>query len=288
MFYLLLVILLNTYIFAAFKLFPKYGINALQAISVNYMVCVATGMLIHGSDVCTPCMTDEVWFKTAIYMGAYFIFLFNLISYATTKQGMALTTVSNKLSLVIPVVFSYWLYSEPMGLMKIIGILLAVPAVYLATYKDGKLQTGNLLLTLLVFVASGLMDTAIKYIQHTQLSNQAAQAGFTIVTFAVAGALGTLIAIARIALKKDRFAFKNIIAGVLLGIPNYFSIYYLIRLLDSDMLPSSSMIPVNNIGIVLTTTLVAIFLFKEPAGKMRMTGIILAIISIILIALAGY
>lgn len=287
MFYLLLVILLNTYIFAAFKLFPKYGINALQAISVNYMICVATGMLIHGSDVCTPCMTGEVWFKTAIYMGAYFIFLFNLISYATVKQGMALTTVSNKLSLVIPVVFSYWLYSEPMGAMKIIGILLAVPAVYLATYKDGKLQTGNLLLTLLVFVASGLMDTAIKYIQHTQLPNQAAQAGFTIVTFAVAGALGTLIAIGRIALKKDRFAFKNIIAGILLGIPNYFSIYYLIRLLDSDMLPSSSMIPVNNIGIVLTTTLVAIFLFKEAAGKQRVAGIILAIISIILIALAG-
>src|SRR5690606_6352328 len=115
------------------------------------------------------------------------------------------------------------------------------------------------------FITSGLLDAYIKFVQHHALSGADEQARFTITTFMIAAALGSMVAIARILAGKDKFAVKNIWAGIFLGIPNYFSIYYLLRLLDSDFMQSSSIIPVNNIGIVVCTTLVAVFLFREQA-----------------------
>ncbi len=288
--YLLLVILLNTFIFIAFKLFAKYNVDTLQAITVNYWVCMFTGWATHGYHPFRADIQYEHWLLNALLLGAYFIFLFNLMAYSTAQQGMTVTSVANKLSLVIPVVFAYWLYGDSMGWLKIIGIAMALPAVYMATSKQGKIELKNIYLPALVFICSGLSDTYIKYIQHYQLDTQATQSAFTITMFTVAAVAGSIMVAGKMLHDKDRqkLSLKNIISGILLGIPNYFSIYYLIRLFDADLLPSSSIIPVNNIGIVVTTTLVAILFFKEGAGRKRVTGIILAVISIILIALAGY
>lgn len=288
--YLLLVILLNTFIFIAFKLFAKYNVDTMQAITVNYWVCMFTGWVTHGYHPFRAEIQYEHWLLNAILLGAYFIFLFNLMAYSTAQQGMTVTSVANKLSLVIPVIFAYWLYGDSMGWLKIIGIAMALPAVYMATSRQGKIELKNIWLPVLVFICSGLSDTYIKYIQHCQLDTQAMQSAFTITMFTVAAIAGSVMVAGKMLHDKDRekLRLKNIISGVLLGIPNYFSIYYLIRLFDADLLPSSSIIPVNNIGIVVATTLVAILFFKEGAGRKRITGIILAVISIILIAWAGY
>lgn len=291
MVYLLLVILLNTYVFTVFKLFARYGINSLQAISVNYWICVATGLATHGITCNVDTMISDSWFRHALIAGAYFIFLFNLLSYGTAKLGMTATTIPNKLSLVIPVLFSYWLYHDTLGPWKVAGIVLSIPAVYLATAKkeEGKsIELRQIALPVMIFIFSGLLDTYLKYIQNYHLHIAGTQPAFTIVTFAVAAILGSIIAIVRIMAGKDRFSIKNALAGILLGIPNYFSIYYLIRLFDSNFMQSSAIIPVNNIGIVISTTLVAILLFREQAGRYRIAGVVLSIISIILIALSGY
>ncbi|MCB9046646.1 MAG: EamA/RhaT family transporter [Chitinophagales bacterium] len=291
MFYLLLVILLNTYVFTTFKLFAQYGVNSLQAISVNYWVCVATGLVTHGITCDLATMTSDSWFGHALVAGTYFIFLFNLLSYSTGTLGITATTIPNKLSLVIPVLFSYWLYNDTLDAWKISGIILSIPAVYLATTKKEErqpFQLKHLALPVMIFIFSGLLDTYLKYVQSFHLHIADTQPAFTIISFAVAAILGSAYAIIRIAWGKDKFAVKNILAGILLGIPNYFSIYYLIRLFDSNFMQSSAIIPVNNIGIVISTTLVAILLFREQAGKHRIAGVILSVISIILIALSGY
>lgn len=286
MMYLLLVILLNTFIFSTFKLFGKYNINTLQAVTVNYWVCVATGLAAYGTDVCTPCMVGEPWFVSGILLGAYFIFLFNFMAYSTRTEGMTITTVANKLSLVIPVAVSFWLYNEPATWLKLSGIALALPAVYMATQQQDGLKLKHLPVPIGIFIASGISDTAIKYIQHTQLHHPDAQSAFTILTFAVAAVLGTLFVIISLLAGNSKFALRNVVAGIILGVPNYFSIYYLIRLLDTDIMPSSSIIPVNNVAIVVTTSLVAIWLFKEKAGRQRILGILLSVLAIVLIAIS--
>lgn len=84
--------------------------------------------------------------------------------------------------------------------------------------------------------------------------------------------------------KKQQFQWKSLFAGVLIGIPNYFSIWCLVHFLKQSPWQTSASIPVNNMGIVLFSAVVAWLLFKERLSTINWLGIILSIIAIYLIA----
>ena len=137
MFYLVATILLNVFISVMFKLFPKYKIDTLQAIVTNYCVCVATGCIATWHIPFNNEATHSEWLPWALGMGAAFICIFNLLAYSTKVDGITTTIIASKLSLVIPVIFSLIVYREHTTVAKIIGILLAFPAVYLTTRVEG-------------------------------------------------------------------------------------------------------------------------------------------------------
>ena len=79
------------------------------------------------------------------------------------------------------------------------------------------------------------------------------------------------------------FEFKSILGGILLGVPNYFSIVYLLKALSTEGMESSTAFTLNNVGIVILSTLFGLFIFKEKLISKNWFGIIIAIVSIILI-----
>ena len=83
-----------------------------------------------------------------------------------------------------------------------------------------------------------------------------------------------------------QFEAKSIVGGIALGIPNFFSLYCLVGALRSDLMESSGIFTVNNIGIVMLSTFVAILLFNEKLIPKNWIGLALAITSIILMALS--
>lgn len=286
MIYLLLTILLNTFLFILFKLFPRFGIDALQAIVVNYITCVVTGSIFLGYFPINKASTQQPWFGWALFLGLLFISIFNFIAYCTRKYGMTISTIANKLSIVIPVVFSVLLYNEHLTALNIAGLLIAFPAVYFSARVEGESgKVGNLLVPALLFISCGSLDTFMKYTEHTYLQDKGLQAVFPVHVFAVAALIGIVIITISALRKKSKPAIKNVVAGIILGVPNYFSIYYYIRLLNSNFMKSSASIPVNNIGIVLCCAFVGMLLFKEPSSKPRIAGLILSVIAIVLISL---
>ncbi len=293
MLFLVLTILLNAYLFVAFKIFERWKIDNLQAIVANYWVCVATGSIFIGRFPVGGASLQQPWIGWAAAMGGAFIAIFNLIAYCTKEDGVTTTTIANKLSMVIPVAFALWLYGEKMAVWKGLGILLAAPAVYLSTQTE-KEEKGrrNLWIAALLFVSSGLLDTGVNYITHSFFStgNKAAdesgQSVYLIHAFMAAGVAGMAVVAFMLLTKRRRFAWKNILAGIVLGVPNYFSIYYFIRLLQSGFLPASAAIPVLNTGIVLVASLTAIFALREGAGRKRIIGMILSVAAILLIMLS--
>lgn len=286
MLYLIGVILTNVALYPIFKLFQKYGIDSLQAIVFNYCTCFTVGSLLLGHIPVGGSTLQQPWLPLVILTGCMFISLFNLISWCTRQNGITTTTIANKLSLIIPAIASVFLYDEKMGIGEIAGIVVAFPAVYLATRqpKDDAIR-GNIFWPILLFVGSGLLDTLLKYTQHHYLDTTETQLGYTVHIFFIAAVLG-IITVAVKERSGFRLRWKNLLAGVALGIPNFFSVYLLIRLLHSNVLQSSAAIPVNNISIVLLSGLIAIFFFKEKATPARITGLVLAIISILLITLS--
>jgi drug/metabolite transporter (DMT)-like permease len=77
---------------------------------------------------------------------------------------------------------------------------------------------------------------------------------------------------------------KAILGGIALGVPNYFSVYFLMKSLSIKSIQSSVVFPVNNMSIVALSALAGIFLFREKITITNKVGILLCIIAIALIA----
>ncbi|RFN60104.1 DMT family transporter [Marixanthomonas ophiurae] len=287
---LLFSILSSTLIFVVFKLFDRFKINTLHAIVVNYIVAFSCGLFFYKGDLTLAHVPEQPWFYYTLGLGALFIIIFNLMAITTQKSGLSVVSVATKMSVVIPIAFGLVYYKESLGILKILGIILALVAVYLASIKtkDGiAIQKKNLIYPLLVFLGSGFIDTSIKYLEDTMVAEDEV-ALFSAIIFSAAACIGILILIGQKIRGTFSFQFKTIIGGIALGFANYFSIYYIIQALRSDILESSGVFTVNNVAIVMVSTLLGITFFKERLLRKNWIGIILAVISIFLVALAKW
>ncbi len=208
----------------------------------------------------------------------------------TQRSGISAASVATKMSVAIPVIFGLLYYGESLGTFKFVGIILALIAVYLTSIKtkDGlKIKAKNLIFPILVFLGSGIIDTSIKYIEDSFVAEN--EVGlFSATVFAAAASVGTIIIIGQILNGKFQFKLKNVFGGIALGIPNYFSIYFLVMALRSDFLESSGIFTVNNVAIVILSIATAILFFKEKLLVKNWIGVGLAVISIFLIALGKW
>jgi drug/metabolite transporter (DMT)-like permease len=290
MFFLLGSIILSSYLTLAFKVCQRYGISIFQAIVFNYFTCVVTGSLVNGALPFTKENLQSDWLPWALVMGSLFIILFNIIGFTAQKMGVAVASVANKLSLVIPFLFSIFLYGEAATWLKVAGILIALVSVVLTCWHTGNDVLGQhaikpalFMLPAVLFIGSGLLDTLIKYAEQRFL-NEGNKNAYLIMGFATAALIGLALLLGQLAMKKARLQPKAILAGILIGIPNYFSIWCLVRVLKDYGANSSAIIPINNMGIVLFSSVMAWLLFKEKLGKLNWLGIGLALGAIALIA----
>ncbi len=287
MIYLLLSISASTLIFIIFKLFNKYGINTLHAIVINYLMACLFGIWSYDAPINVNDIMASQWIYGAIVLGFLFISIFNVMALTAQRNGLSVASVASKMSVIIPVIFGIYVYKEGVGFQKIIGIILALISVYLTSVKPraSDNMTKGLWLPLLLFIGSGIIDTSIKYVETTYLPEGGIPI-FSATIFAFAFLIGALIILAN-AFKQDlKFPLKTLLGGSILGIVNYFSIYYLLKALNYQGLESSTLFTVNNVAIVMLSTLLGLLLFKEQISKMNWIGISLAIISIVIITFA--
>lgn len=289
MIYLIGSIILTSYLTLSFKACERYGVNVFQAIVFNYITCVITGTIVNGA---FPIHAENIktpWFGWAMIMGAMFVSIFNVVAITAQKNGVAIASVANKLSLIIPVILSVYLYQETVAGWKAIGVVLALLAVMLTCYTPNangnkvKASKWVYVLPLILFISSGLLDALINHVQITYV-NEHNNNDYLVSSFFSAATIGSVILGVQFIRKKQIFAWKNLLAGMLIGIPNYFSIWCLVHFLKESPWQTSASIPVNNMGIVLFSAVVAWLLFKERLTKINWLGILLSLAAIYLIA----
>lgn len=285
MIYLILSVLSSTIIFVVFKLFDRFRINTLHAIVANYVTACLCGLIAFEENVGFTDTISKDWFPFTVGLGVLFIVIFNLMAITTQRSGLSVVSVATKMSLVIPIIFGLLYYKESLGVLKFVGIVMALFAVYLASVKSKtgvRVDRRNLIYPLLVFLGSGIIDSSLKYLEDTHVAKNEV-ALFSSMIFAAAAVSGFLLLAWQVVRGKFKFEFKSIIGGIFLGIPNYFSVYFLVQALRSDILESSGIFTVNNVAVVMTSTLVGILLFKENLLPKNWIGVLLAILSILLV-----
>ncbi len=282
--HLLLAILFSSILFFVFKSFSKFNINTLQAIIFNYIIAFTVGIIVNKTNFSVSETLYKPWLLYCIYLGILFITIFLFMGKTAQKNGVSVASVASKMSLIIPVLFGIYFFKEEISLFKTIGIFIALIAVYFTTKKnDATIEPSNFIYPLLLFIGSGVIDTSLNYIQKKCLQDEET-ALFSSLTFLSAFIIGIIVLIYQIIKKQFTFHFKNLLGGILLGIPNYFSMYFLIRALQNEKIQSATLFTLINIGVILLTTIFGILLFKEKLKRHNYIGIALAIIALLLVS----
>ena len=284
MLYLILAIVFSTGVFVAMRLFERFKLNNHQALMWNYVFAAGTGFLMC-KQLDTPAqLIDESWFGLSILTGFWFIFTYLLMTASTQRSGVTVTSLSSKLSVVLPSLAGVVLFGEKLNFVATMGIVLALVALVLVvggkntTNKDFKI---NWLLPVLIFFGTGTGDILMKL---TEQQNTSDDMSFMIAfIYFIAMLFGILIVAHDLIRGKSKWMWKNAIGGIGLGVINFFStfcVYHAMRCFDNVVL-----FPIYNIGVVSLTALTGWLLFKEKLTWKNYLGLAIAIIAVILITL---
>jgi drug/metabolite transporter (DMT)-like permease len=289
MIYIVLAICTSVFLLCLFKLFDKYDVNTVTAIIINYLAASLTGFLISNNKASFFEYSEKTWLVYCIPLGFLFFSIFYLMSLTIQKISVAAGSVANKMSVVMPVLFSVFFIGEKLDLLKATGIVMALVAVYFSTKQNNaqdKAAKKLIWLPVLVFIGSGIIDISLNAAKTYLFQSDADGEVFTTYTFLCAFCFGILsVPLKRILKLETKFNLKNVLWGFALGIPNYFSIFLIIKSLEAGVLKSAQLFPVLNISNVALAAITGYILFKEKLSAQNIFGVALAVLSILLITL---
>ena len=284
MLYLVLAIVFSTGVFVAMRLFERFKLDNHQALMWNYVFAAGTGFLMCKQFDTPTQLVNEPWFGLSILTGFWFIFTYLLMTASTQRSGVTVTSLSSKLSVVLPTLAGVVLFSEKLNFVATIGIVLALVALVLVVGGKNTTDKGikiNWLLPVLIFFGSGTGDILMKL---TEQQNSSDDMGFMIAfIYFIAMLFGFLVVAFDLIRGKSKWQWKSAIGGITLGVINFFStfcVYNAMRCFDNVVL-----FPIYNIGVVCLTALTGWLLFKEKLTWKNYLGLTIAIIAVILITL---
>ena len=285
MLFITIAILLGIVVLVLFKTFPKYGINTFAAIIFNYMFAACSGWVMMRGQNSIQMINSERAFLTGIPLGFLFLLVFYLISQTTQKAGIAVAAVANKMSVIMSFLFSVFMLHQPFHWYMILAVTMALLSIYLTAGKN-KNSSGSFLLPLSLFIGSGLIDVSINAADAWFITNNDQGALYSTIIFSSAFVFGMIVVTIGMITGKVKgkvfFSFKSILAGLALGVPNYFSIYFIFRALDAGVYTSAQLFPILNVANVAFSAIIAFLIFREKLSILNVIGILLAVFSIIL------
>lgn len=293
----LLAVLFTVALYLIMRAFPQYKVNSFHAVVFNYYSCVATGLLL------TPDVSafQQVDFSSTgtlltLSLGSMFVVAFMLIGLTTQKVGVTAASLAGNMSLVIPVLFGLFVFqnnNKEFTPLNYIGLVVALVALTLGAIQvpsekeqknpSTKIGMGLWIFPVLTFLGSGTNNTLINY-----LSSKYYEPGQTTVFMIIActGAIiiGTSLLLFRIAFQKDKLQWRSVAGGLILGVPNFLSLYFLLKALAAFGNSAAYVFPIYNILSMLVSAAAAWILYKEKLNNYNRIGLILAILAIAFIS----
>jgi drug/metabolite transporter (DMT)-like permease len=288
MVYLLLAITASTLILVSFKVFEKLGIDSFTAITMNYLIGAVFGFNSIHWEIDFFGIYSLPWFPFSALTGLILITGFVLFSLSSQKAGIAITAISSRMAVIISVITGILVFGDKVGIAKSAGVVIAIVGFYL-TFRKGKAERPGLfvlLLPLAVFIFMGLNDVILKTTQYyiIGINNEKEMVRYAATSFLFGLLFGFPTLVFRHFRMHKPIQIKSMIAGIFLGLLNWFSTYYLLKGLG--VMEVSVFIPLLNISVVTISSLIGYFIFDEKLNAANRVGIALAVVAIFLIAKA--
>lgn len=287
MIFLLLSIVTNAAIYILFKWFERLDIRVFDAIVANYIAATVLGLRVVPDlpEALEGAREFPIWTTVALSMGVLFISTFYLMAVTAQRVGVSVTTIASKMSLALAaILFTLTDDNEHIGWIKGMAIALALAGVVLASIKSEqtKFHWNMFMWPMLILVGSTVIDFCLAHFSMFP-ENPSELALYSCLSFFTAAIVGILVLGKKMITEKYTLRSRDMIAGLGLGIVNYGSIYFLVRSYDSGIFAKSTILPVNNLAVVVIGAFAAILLFKEKLEKWNWLGVAFSILALVLL-----
>lgn len=280
MLYLALAVVCSVGIAVTFKYADRQGMPTFALFAVNYLIATGSALLASGGPGAVEFSTTVVSF--GVLLGTLFVWSFFLLMLTVRKLGMVIPVALMRLSVVLPVLGSIFIFAEQPTLLQSAGIVLAFAVLPLASREKltratlRPLLKGGLGWGLVLFFSYGVTDFLFK-VQKEMLPVRDAY-DLLVVVFGTALAITVTAA----ALRRERVTARVAGLGITLGLLNLYSTYFFIRALGE--LPGIVVYPANGIGIIVLSSLAGVLLWKEALPARNVVALLLAAVSLVLLA----
>lgn len=283
---LILSILASSLIFIIFRYFPKWNIDTLQAVIINYFVAFSCGILLFQDKVPSGEILNRS-IPIALICGVLFISLFIIMGLSSQNNGVARTSIAVKMSMALSVILVMLFNHASIGLSTILPLILALLGVFLASFTKSSVKDSSNQLWMLgvLFIGSAGLDIVLYFANSRWLPTGIHEGIFAALGFLMAGIIGVGYLIIKRIRGEIHVDLRSWLAGIILGIPNFFSIYLLVKSYNTLPLAPHQILSLANVGVVLTSAVLGISLFKEKFNALKIIGLVFCITALGLIVI---
>jgi drug/metabolite transporter (DMT)-like permease len=277
--FLLLTVFCSTSIALILKYIDTKKGEAIVLLAGNYLVASIVGLFF-------VLIREEVRFSVetlffGLGLGLLFVLSFFAFAKAISYAGTGLATTSSRLSVIIPILLSIIIYNEKPNVYHMVGFLFTVITFILFYFSvKGNNQDGEgivkYVLLLVVLIGIGINDFSMKIFKSWRPESE--EPFFILFIFSSAFSYSVIY----ILLKRIRIVKHTATWGLLLGVPNVFSTIFLLAALA--LIPAILVYPLINVGIIIFTTLLAFFIWKEKLNRWGILALASGILAIVFLS----
>ena len=276
MLYLILAIASSALVSIIMRLSDRKVTGNIAMLTVNYLMCFLVSAGYAGFDL----FPSSEGLPSALLMGSVngLLYLggFVLLQINVRRNGVVLSSTFMKLGLLVSIAVSVVFFHEVPDLLQVIGFCLAVAAIILINFrKESGGEAGFKAGLILMLLAGGMGDAMAKIFE--ELGDPALEPQFLIYTFLVALILCTALMLN----KKQHPGKWEILFGLLIGVPNFFSAKFLLGALEH--ISAVIVYPVYSVATILVVSLTGVLAFRERLEKRQWIGMGLILVALVLL-----
>ncbi len=273
--YLILAILSSAMVSITMRLSEKYITNKMAMFMSNYAICIALSAAFidwknASAGLGMPALT------LGIISGVLYLVSFIFLKYNMQHNGIVLSSTFMKLGVLIPTVMAVVVFREIPKWTQVLGIGISVFAIIIIHFEKEALQESNKKSwLLLLLVLSGVTDSMANIYEH--VGKPEGKDGYLLITFAMAFVLATVFACR----DKNKMTRKDLLFGMLIGIPNYFSARFLLLALGS--VDAVLAYPMYSVATMIVIMLAGVLAFREQLSKKKAVALVMIVVAVCLL-----
>ena len=275
MIYLLLAILSSALVSLTMRFGEGRAPNRVAMLAVNYVCCAVLAAVYTGGSLLAKGDGAGVAWGLGAGSGVMFLASFLLLQWNVRTNGVVLSSTFMKLGVIVPTVMAVTIFGETPRLTQLAGLALAVAAILIINLEKGggKAKNGAGLIVLLL--GGGVTDCLSKVYEHWGAPEL--ESHYLLYTFAAAMVLCIGLAL----WKRQGLTWMDMLCGLVIGIPNYFSARFLLLSLGS--VPAVLAYPTYSVATIVAVSLAGVLFFREKLSHRQLAGmgVILAAIALL-------